>query len=447
MTVVAHLSFFVIMSLIGQTVVVSDLPVDYSEETVHKYFEEYGPVLYVFPATRDSAYVVYRFVASAERAKVKGDGMEFHDSNVTVKACTEDRSKELDAFVGRERSRSTDVSQLCVQLAALAPGEIKTVLGFVQDQLQSRSGSQSEPDGMDSYYDQSVHKEHVAQSARLNSSAAPDTVSSGTTSGQPPVVPTSSQVPRVTSSSVNPGLYQAPRLSFFSGDSQKGEVSFEIWQAEVLSLREAGYLDAAIMYAVRRSLRGVAADLVLNLGVQASIDRVFDKFQRVFGTVSTPEVLLEQYYSSRQSVDESVATWACRLEELLRKLQDRGCQLEGQSVVMLRSKFWSGLKDASVKNAIRHLYDSRASYDDLLVAARRAEQEESSGSVSSHQMTSQASQYQTLLDEISKLNKRIDDMTKRRNPNRPFKGKCYNCFQIGHKKANCPLPSEKPSEN
>jgi hypothetical protein len=151
------------------------------------------------------------------------------------------------------------------------------------------------------------------------------------------------------------------------------------------------------------------------MGIHATLDMVLDKFQRIFGTVSTPELLLEQYYSSRQLPNETVAEWACRLEEILHKLEERGCPVVGQSISMLRSKFWSGLRDINVKNALRHMYDSHVPYDDLLVAARRAEQEARSMTAFSSQINAETTSYQKLLDEISKLNTRIDQMNQKRN--------------------------------
>ena len=47
---------------------------------------------------------------------------------------------------------------------------------------------------------------------------------------------------------------------------------------------------------------------------------------------------------------------------------------------MLRSKFWSGLRNDRIKDATRHHYEAGLSFEDLLVEARAREEEFSRGS-------------------------------------------------------------------
>ena len=60
--------------------------------------------------------------------------------------------------------------------------------------------------------------------------------------------------------------------------------------------------------------------------------------------------------------------WACRLDDLFAKLQDR--QDKGKPLVsadvaqtMVHTNFFSGLRPGTVKNAIRHLFDSATPYE------------------------------------------------------------------------------------
>ena len=52
----------------------------------------------------------------------------------------------------------------------------------------------------------------------------------------------------------HPGFYgQPPRVSQFSGQDQKGDVSFDLWQAEISGLMDAGYPEPVLLHVVRKS--------------------------------------------------------------------------------------------------------------------------------------------------------------------------------------------------
>jgi hypothetical protein len=375
------------MSSRFRTVLINDLPVGFNVESLHKALKVHGSVQYLLTPTADSAYVVFDNVDSADRCSDLLDGTQFQGSTLTVRICPVDRSRELDSLIAQQAKLPTgpqlseEVSHICDQLANLPFESINSIFEVLKTRFQAQ--------------DQKLQN---AASASRNQVPSTPLISTQSPLGSPSQPACSAQ--STQSFPVNTSLYQAPKVSFFSGESHKGDVSFEIWKAEVISLRSAGYSSASIMYAIRRSIKGRAADLVLSMGIHATLDMVLDKFQRIFGTVSTPELLLEQYYSSRQLPNETVAEWACRLEEILHKLEERGCPVVGQSISMLRSKFWSGLRDINVKNALRHMYDSHVPYVDLLVAARRAEHEARSMTAFSSQINAETTSYQKLLDEI-----------------------------------------------
>lgn len=121
---------------------------------------------------------------------------------------------------------------------------------------------------------------------------------------------------------------------------------------------------------MRRTLRGRAGDALLNLESSVTVDKVLHKFQKLFGDVQKPEIFLEEFFSAVQLSSESITSWSCRLESMLTKVS--GLQEEQQ---MLRSKFWSGLQDYTLKNAIRYKFESGVAYEELLVSARSIEEE------------------------------------------------------------------------
>ena len=82
--------------------------------------------------------------------------------------------------------------------------------------------------------------------------------------------------------------------SIFSGENQKGDVSFEVWKFELNCLiRESIYPDSFILQAVRKSLKDKARDILLTLGKTASPTDMLIKLEGIYGNVSSSGVLLQ----------------------------------------------------------------------------------------------------------------------------------------------------------
>ena len=183
------------------------------------------------------------------------------------------------------------------------------------------------------------------------------------------------------------------------------------------------------------------------MGTPSSIAQVIQKFDNIFGNILPPEVLLEKYYSARQHQNETAAAWACRLEDVLSQLCTRDPSSRQQTERMIRSKFWSGLRDSNTKNALRHQYQIGAGLEELLVAARVMEEElKVPMTAQSQPLTTQQAPYEQILAELAKLNKRMDQIEGQKTSasrsmataNFPFRGKCFKCQQRGHRQTDCP---------
>lgn len=263
-------------------------------------------------------------------------------------------------------------------------------------------------------------------------------------------------------------LIHTPRINNFSGDG-KGEATYEQWKFEVLSLQREGMTEHTVQQCIRRSLRGTAAEVMHNLG-EASVDDILEKLDQIFGNVLPSENILESFYSARQQKDESIASWACRLEGIIAKLRNKENLTKEDEESRLRSKFFSGLHKQNLKTAIRHYYDEGKTYKDLLVAARIAELENpdtvrvQQTSVS----TADAKKLDDVLAALGRLTERLDKLEKQQtheqpqnqtvnqqipdgastqgtaHRNRAFKGTCYGCGAYGHRRWECPLNSYQP---
>jgi hypothetical protein len=268
-------------------------------------------------------------------------------------------------------------------------------------------------------------------------------------------------------------IHQYPKIAFFSGDEGKnGEVKYSQWRSEVVCLQNEGYNAPIIMQGIRRSLRGMAAEVLQNLGSPVSLDCVLEKFDTVFGTVVSTEYLMEDFYSCEQRLDEKVVAWGCRLETTLCKLRDRGLNVDSNA--MLRSRFWHGLTDTKIKDALRHLFDGGANYQDLLTAGRSREHEtirescsnlpESNVLVSKKSTVAKVNvQHSINVQQASVLEQKLEQITKqlahmqkemtnlkqshhKQNEPRqivPDLVECFYCHDLGHFLRDCPKLKRK----
>lgn len=243
-----------------------------------------------------------------------------------------------------------------------------------------------------------------------------------------------------------------PRLPVFYGEDNKGECSYEQWRAATRALVQSGsYQTHILMQAIRRSLRGTAADVLLHLGDEVNMEEILSKFDTVFGNVLAPEFILEQLYTSTQNRGETVASWSCRLEDLKLKVQ-HGPFSASTLKEMVRAKFWSGLRSSEIKNATRSHFESGLSYDDLLVKARIVESEQTKISVASCQQQvkppkpEKDEQLDKIMKRLTVIEQQLQIMKKpareKRHHNgeaerKKFDGRCFYCNKQGHKREQC----------
>ena len=112
-----------------------------------------------------------------------------------------------------------------------------------------------------------------------------------------------------------------PKLSAFSGERVKGEVSFQQWSYELQTLRKT-YSDSALREGIQHSLRGVAADTVRNMGPDVPLDTILKKFTIVYGNVKSFDLLMRDFYRADQGEEESIPSFATRMEGLLSWIRD-----------------------------------------------------------------------------------------------------------------------------
>ena len=186
------------------------------------------------------------------------------------------------------------------------------------------------------------------------------------------------------SQGVQNATYIAPqfnisKLPFFSGSAepQKGEVSYEVWSFEVKCLQNSNLLTEDLLKQhIRNSLKGSARSMLVPLGEGASVTAILNKLDGFYGNVSSSETLMQSFFTDYQKDNESIVDYGLRLEQVLSRAIRSGHFDDVGKDAMLRTKFWSGLKNQQLKNSTRHLFDSLKDFQSLLREIRKVEQVE-----------------------------------------------------------------------
>ena len=84
------------------------------------------------------------------------------------------------------------------------------------------------------------------------------------------------------------------------------------------------YKPEVLFQAVKRSVKGEAGRILMRLGINTTLGEIVAKFQSVYGVVDTKEGILAQFFSAKQSENEDVTAWPCRLEDILSRAVEKG---------------------------------------------------------------------------------------------------------------------------
>jgi hypothetical protein len=230
--------------------------------------------------------------------------------------------------------------------------------------------------------------------------------------------------------------YQKPKLPIFSGE-EKSETSFDVWNLEVKCvLREGNYTDSSVLQAIRGSLKGKARSLLLSLSEHATAENIIDKLDGVYGNVYSSEALLENFFKKTQQPNQSVAEYGMKLESIIQSAVEKGDIIIVAKNQMLKSKFWSGLRDPLLKNSSRYKFDTTKDFDQLRKEIRAIELE-----LANSDKGITTVQHQHILKKLDEILKKIDRMGKRldtlvRSENAPEKETSNTQFNGGHRGGN-----------
>lgn len=278
-----------------------------------------------------------------------------------------------------------------------------------------------------------------------------------------------------TSDVVTNTMQHVPFLPIFSGTDKenlgKSEVSFEYWSHMVNGIvTDGGYSTALIRQAIRKSLRGEAAQVLLQIPSDTDTSKIISTLGEYYGKVVSKETSWQLFFSAAQLPKESVVSWKSRLEGLMYRatLTEELCSSEREE--RLKNQFWSGLCNSKVKEASRHRYDSSSSLSELFTYCRSVEQStlssqksvqsitdnSVSGNVnaaissdSNHSSKTEVDWKQKYLDlvktlEQTKVSQQSKPNTSQSNGKDKSTVRCWKCKELGHYKYQCPLLNTMP---
>ena len=99
-------------------------------------------------------------------------------------------------------------------------------------------------------------------------------------------------------------------------------MSFNQGSYELQTLRKS-YSDLALREGIQHSLRGAATDVVNNMETNVPLDMILKKFTIIYGNVKSFDLLMRDFYRADQGEDETIPSYATRIEGLLSQIRDK----------------------------------------------------------------------------------------------------------------------------
>ena len=383
------------------------------------------------------AYIVFSLKDSAKVAI-----QQFGDGDVTVSAVSSADHAEFNALIPPE----SPLEALVQAFQALSPADQAALFAKL---IPTQAGATVKSEPLSGTGDGSVAFARGKKISPLDIKPEPGVAASApaSLSGRSP----SSGVYHHVDGPVL--LHEEPKLPIFSGSGK--ECTFGRWKYEVNCLLEDENLsDSVVTAAARKSLRSPAADVLCRLGTNASATAIAHKLESIYGSVQSGETLLERFYSEPQNAKENCAKWSCRLEDLIYQAAGKGAIDRSAVPNQLKKRFWSGLKDKRIKDALRSQVDS-LTFEELLSEARVLEEEyspEDKKDVVLHQVTESDPKMDLLLQKIAKMESQIEQLHKQQSKlqkgtnqssqsgSKDSKAKivkCDKCDQTGHLAFGC----------
>ena len=81
------------------------------------------------------------------------------------------------------------------------------------------------------------------------------------------------------------------------------------------------YPESVVRESIMRSLKGAAADMACYMGPTASVSKILEKLAVIFGTVTSFDILMQNFYKISQGGNKKVPSFMTRLEGTLNQIR------------------------------------------------------------------------------------------------------------------------------
>lgn len=232
--------------------------------------------------------------------------------------------------------------------------------------------------------------------------------------------------------------YNFPRLPTFFGELNKGDVSWPTFKYEVDSLvADDVFNQDQILYGIRRALKGKASDHLRRAGTGLTLDTAIRKLEREFGSIETPESVLQKLYSVEQKQNEDVATYAARLEDLHELAFELG-GIQYRDEERMKKLLFKGLKQ-NLKQMAGYKFDTVNDYDIFKIELRKMEAEISPTgtdakkchAINPEKPKSELSEVKDLLLKLNERVGRLESEKKEDSQSEPYRGGFYRGYRRG----------------
>ena len=182
------------------------------------------------------------------------------------------------------------------------------------------------------------------------------------------------------------------------------ELTFDQWRIDVRSY-QTSVPDHILLPAARKLIVGKAQLVVRTLGPNYSVEDIIKCLAREYEGVANSDIVFKEFYQLKQERGEKVQIFSIRLRDALTNLTSRFPERvpAKDHDKMLRDRFFYGIK-AEMRNSIRHLYDDeKVTFGELLMKARRNEDEEVLAKVTSKSVSVDTEIKDGLEEKVDKL--------------------------------------------